>query len=113
MERLKRIFQCIDPSVQETPPFDNNRSKKLHNDSVTDQSVKKKPIYIQFAAQYKQQHLVALAESQAIFEKQKQYIGKCLQDINLKIEKIEKIEQLQKQRQSQHQGKDSEWVKFE
>ena len=105
MERLKRIFQCIDPSVQETPPFDNNRSKKFHDDSV-----KKKEFYIQFAAQYKQQHLVALAESQAIFEKQKQYIGKCLQDINLKIEKIE---QLQKQRQSQHQGKDSEWVKFE
>ena len=110
MERLKRIFQCIDPSVQETPPFDNNRSKKLHNDSVIDQSIKKKQIYIQFAAQYKQQHLVALAESQAIFEKQKQYIEKCFQDINLKIEKIE---QLQKQRQSQHQGKDSEWVKFE
>lgn len=105
MERLKRIFQCIDPSVQETPPFDNNRSKKFHDDSV-----KKKEFYIQFAAQYKQQHLVALAESQAIFEKQKQYIEKCLQDINLKIEKIE---QLQKQRQSQHQGKDSEWVKFE
>jgi hypothetical protein len=111
MERLKRIFQCIDPSVQETPPFDNNRSKKLHNDSVTDQSVKKKEFYIQFAAQYKQQHLVALAESQAIFEKQKQYIGKCLQDINLKIEKIE---QLQKQlSQSQQRGRDSEWVKFE
>ena len=110
MDRLKRIFQCIDPSVQETPSFDNNISKKFHDDSVTDQSVKKKEFYIQFAAQYKQQHLVALAESQAIFEKQKQYIGKCLQDINLKIEKIE---QLQKQRQSQHQGKDSEWVKFE
>ena len=110
MERLKRIFQCIDPSVQETPPFDNNRSKKFHDDSVTDQSVKKKEFYIQFAAQYKQQHLVALAESQAIFEKQKQYIEKCFQDINLKIEKIE---QLQKQRHSQHQGKDSEWVKFE
>ena len=111
MERLKRIFQCIDPSVQETPPFDNNRSKKFHDDSVTDQSVKKKEFYIQFAAQYKQQHLVALAESQAIFEKQKQYIGKCLQDINLKIEKIE---QLQKQlSQSQQRGRDSEWVKFE
>jgi len=110
MERLKRIFQCIDPSVQETPSFDNNRSKKFHDDSVTDQSVKKKEFYIQFAAQYKQQHLVAVAESQAIFEKQKQYIEKCFQDINLKIEKIE---QLQKQRHSQHQGKDSEWVKFE
>ena len=111
MDRLKRIFQCIDPSVQETPPFDNNRSKKLHNVSVTDQSEKKRDFYIQFAAQYKQQHLVALAESQAIFEKQKQYIGKCLQDINLKIEKIE---QLQKQlSQSQQRGRDSEWVKFE
>jgi hypothetical protein len=106
MERLKRIFQCIDPSVQETPPFDNNRSKKLHNDSVTDQSVKKKEFYIQFAAQYKQQHLVALAESQAIFEKQKLYIEKCLQNIHLNLEKLARF-------QAQQQGKDSEWVKFE
>ena len=105
MERLKRVFQCVNSSVQD----DETMSKKSHEGSETDQSVKKRAFYIQYAAQYKQQHLVALAESQAIFEKQKRYIEKLLQDVNLKIEKIER---LQKQGGTQ-QGKDSEWVRFE
>jgi hypothetical protein len=102
MDRLKRVFQCVNSSVQD----DETMSKKSHEGSETDQSVKKREFYIQYAAQYKQQHLVALAESQAIFEKQKLYIEKCLQNIHLNLEKLARF-------QAQQQGKDSEWVKFE
>jgi len=108
MERLKRVFQCVIPSIQNTSSSDINESKKSHDSSAIDHSspkpVKDKVFYTQFQAHYKQQHLTSMAESHAMFEKQKLYIEKRLQYIKLQIEKVEQL---------QKQGKDLEWVKFE
>lgn len=139
MGRVKRMFRCLNPSVQETPSFDVTRPKNSQVELEIEQSEKKKEYYVQFAAKYKQQHLVALAESQAIFEKQKQHIEKRLYDINEKINQVERLQALQgsqtifenhnrdiekrfqdidnkleiiSKTQSQRIG-DAEWVKFE
>ena len=116
MERLKYFFKCVKPSVERT-----DSSTNPHEDSVTDQSGKKE-FYIQFEAHYKQYHLAALAESQAIFEKQKQFVEKKFQDIKLKLKNLEQLQNQVKQIEVNAQtnvseklfeGRDSEWVKFE
>ena len=121
MDQFKHFFKCVKPSDEKTDSSDENGMDNPHEDSVTDQS-KKKEFYIQFEAHYKQQHLAALAESQAIFEKQRQFVEKKFQDINFKLKQFEQLQNYAKQIEVNAQTnkseklfevRDSEWVKFE
>ena len=95
MERVKRMFQCLGPSVQNTPSFVATGPGRSQVELEIDRSGKNKDYHVQFAAAYKQQHLAALAESQAVFGKQKQYIEKRLLDVDGKLNQIERLQALQ------------------
>ena len=107
MDQFKHFFKCVKPSVEKTDSSDENGMDNPPEDPVTDQS-KQREFCIQFEAHYKQQHLAALAESQAVFENQKRFVEKKFQDINLKLKQFEQLHNHIKQ----IEAGDSEWVKF-
>ena len=120
MDHLKRVFQCLSPSTYPRNSQDVSRMEDSSSEPV-------KNMVDIFQPHYKQQHLASLAENQAVFELQKQYLEKRIQYINIQIEKFDrfKIPDLgQKILQIEEQcgniegtleilKGDAEWVKFE
>jgi len=119
MDYLKRIFQCVNPGT-------DNSSGNSHDvseiESSSSEPVKEvgPHLFQTHYKNYKQQHLVSLAESQAVFEMQKQYLEKRIRYINIQIEKFDRFKipdlgqkVLQIEEKLEILKGDAEWVKFE
>ena len=91
MDRLKRIFQCVNPDLRSSP----DTSENSHN--VSEMESPKNLFHIQppkadaRCCAYKQQHRASLAESQAVFEMQKQSLEKRIQYITTQIEQFDRL----------------------
>ena len=137
MEHLKRIFQCVNPGLRSSPDNSGNSpaQRASGEDGVSEidtpqsgapeRSDRRAPWVSKNLFQpqppkadalraYKQQHRASLAESQAVFEMQKQYLEKRIHYINTQIEKFEqkcvKIQEKLEILKGDVPGGD--WVKF-
>ena len=130
MDRLKRIFQCVNPG---TDNYSGNSPVVSEMESSSTGPVKE-IVPTNLFKNYTQQHRASLAESQAVFEMQKQYLEKRIQYINIQINQFdrlkiselgqkvlqieEKYENIQEKLENIQEKLeilkgDAEWVKFE
>ena len=85
MDRLKRIFQCVNSSTDHYPENSHDVSERESS------PVKEIGLFQTHYKNYKHQHLASLAESQAVFEMQKQYLEKRIQYINIQINQFDRL----------------------
>lgn len=128
MEYFKRIFQCVNPSTDDSG--NSHRAEVRSSEGRCASEMANSPVLPGLHPSkgggqsrydfknYKQQHLASLSENQAMFESQKRYLEKHLQYANMQIEKVDqKILQVEKI-QEKIQEKidilrgDADWVKF-
>ena len=123
MDRLKRIFQCVNPG---TDNYSGNSPVVSEMESSSTGPVKE-IVPTNLFKNYTQQHRASLAESQAVFEMQKQYLEKRIQYLTLQIEKFDqfkivdvgrKVLQIEQQCEKMQEKLetlkgDVDWVKFE
>ena len=123
MDRLKRIFQCVNPG---TDNYSGNSPVVSEMESSSTGPVKE-IVPTNLFKNYTQQHRASLAESQAVFEMQKQYLEKRIQYLTLQIEKFDqfkivdvgrKVLQIEQQCEEIQEKLetlkgDVDWVKFE
>ena len=114
MDRLKRIFQCVNSSTDHYPENSHDVSERESS------PVKEIGLFQTHYKNYKHQHLASLAESQAVFEMQKQYLEKRIRYINIQMEKFDRFKIpdlgqkiLQIEEKLEILKGDAEWVKFE
>ena len=109
MDRLKRIFQCVNPG---TDNYSGNSPVVSEMESSSTGPVKE-IVPTNLFKNYTQQHRASLAESQAVFEMQKQYLEKRIQYITTQIEKFEqKCGKMQEKIEILKGDASGDWVKF-
>ena len=119
MDYLKRIFQCVNPGTDNSSGNSHDVSEMESSSSEPVKEVGPNLFQTHYK-NYKQQHLVSLAESQAVFEMQKQYLEKRIRYINIQMEKFDRFKIpdlgqkiLQIEEKLEILKGDAEWVKFE
>ena len=133
MDYLKRIFQCVNPGTDNSSGNSHDVSEMESSSSEPVKEVGPN-LFQSHYKNYKHQHLASLAESQAVFEMQKQYLEKRIQYINIQINQFdrlkiselgqkvlqieEKYENIQEKLENIQEKLeilkgDAEWVKFE
>ena len=116
MDNFKRFFRCVKPQAQ----FSLDEAKTPSPGAPQKTSPRQDGVLL--LNNYKQQHVASLAESQAVFDLQKNYIEKRIGYIHTQIEKIDHLNQKILHLENTYQRLqtkvdlltgDPDWVKFE